>query len=238
MDKKIERLIVGAIGTNCWFYQFHEALNKVNEADEDPPGVQICVVIDPGEEAERIISKLQELNWIPGYILLTHGHFDHLAALPDLVNASAKGAFGENQLPKIGIHRMDAHYLGKDALSAHRESMRAAGGSAAYVDALWKSMPDADILFEDGDTIGPFRIVHIPGHTRGSVGFYDEENAVLFSGDTLFRGNWGRTDLPGGDEEEIYKSLKRLLSMESETVVYPGHGPNTKIGNEARLLNG
>jgi glyoxylase-like metal-dependent hydrolase (beta-lactamase superfamily II) len=229
MNKKPAVVVVGDIQTNCWIYRL----------EDEEAGPQSCIVIDPGDEANLIVSRLQKLNLVPRYVFLTHGHFDHLAALPGLIEAAAKGAFGQRSdlwsLPKVGIHRLDAHYLGKGALGVHRESMIAAGGSPAYVDALWKPLPDADIIFEEGDTAGPFKILHIPGHTQGSVGFYDEKTGVLFSGDTLFRAGRGRTDLPGGSEAQIYQSLKRLLSMKGEIAVYPGHGPATTITREAGI---
>ena len=224
MSKKIDYVTVGDIQTNCWFYCL----------EDEGSGQKPCAVIDPGDEAEVILSRLKELNWVPRYILLTHGHFDHLAALPDLYAAFEKTNSGS--VPEIGVHRLDACYLGKDSLKAHRDSFSTAGGNPAYVNALWKPMPDADLLFEEGGAIGPFKIIHVPGHTPGSIAFYDEKNGVLFSGDTLFRGNWGRTDLPGVNEAEIFQSLKRLLSMKGETVVCPGHGPATTIQGETQLL--
>lgn len=222
MPKQIDSVMVGDLGTNCWLYRLDEAAG----------GTQPCVVIDPGDEAELIVSRLRELNWKPDFILLTHGHFDHLAGLPDLVEACGRDS---GSPPKIAIHRLDAQYLGKDSLAVHRESLSAAGGSG-YVDALWKPMPAADFLFEEGDAIGPFRVLHLPGHTPGSAAFYDEKRNVLFSGDTLFRGTWGRTDLPGGNEGQIFISLKRLLSMKGEIVACPGHGPATTIAEEAAGL--
>jgi glyoxylase-like metal-dependent hydrolase (beta-lactamase superfamily II) len=226
MNRKINCISVGDIATNCWFYALQDGQMR-----------RSCVVIDPGDEAGLIISRLGELNWVPSFIFLTHGHFDHLAGLPDLLEGWEK-AFSStaHEIPRIGIHRLDAHYLGKDALSVHRKSFSAAGGSSAYVDALWKSLPEADIFFEEGGTAGPFRVLHVPGHTPGSVCFYDEEAGVLFSGDTLFRGDWGRTDLPGGNDNLIRQSLKRLLSLKGDTVVCPGHGPATTIEEEAGLL--
>ena len=226
MRNKIELLTVGDIGTNCWLYAL--------EPNPDSSGKQPCVVIDPGDEAALIISRIRELKWFPRYILLTHGHYDHLAALPDL--AETFRGEGEGTFPQIGIHRLDAHYLGKDSLEVHRSSMTAAGGSAAYVDALWKPLPRADILFEEGGLAGPFTVMHLPGHTPGSAAFYDEKAGVLFSGDTLFMGSWGRTDLPGGNEMQLYQSLKRLLAMNEETVVCPGHGPATSVKDEKRVL--
>ena len=220
VKEKIDCISVGELETNCWLYSL-----------EDGAGGP-CIVIDPGDEASLIISCLKKINRVPRYIFLTHGHFDHVAALPGLLKAFEEGVFGEAPVPKVGIHRLDAHYLGKDALSVHRNSFSAVGGSPAYIDALWKPLPEADILFEEGDNAGPFRILHIPGHTQGSVGFYDEKAGVLFSGDTLFKRNWGRTDLPGGSEGLIRKSLKRLLSLEGKTLVCSGHGPVTTIKDE------
>ena len=220
MEKKIDGIVVGDIQTNCWFYPLEETSD----------GKQPCVVIDPGEEAAQIISRLEKLNWVPRYIFLSHGHFDHLAALPDLLEYFSKGT---DPMPKVGIHRLEAEYLGKGAYTAHRNSFSAAAGNSAYLDGLWKPLSDADFLFEEGDEAGPFRILHVPGHTPGSVCFYDEKAGILFSGDTLFRMGWGRTDLPGGSEEQLRQSLKRLISMDGEIVVCPGHGPATTIGDES-----
>jgi len=226
-DKKIDNVVVGDIETNCWLYRL--------EGEQD--GSAPCIVIDPGDEAEEIIARLKGLFWVPRFIFLTHGHFDHILALPALIEAFVKGAFG-NGKPKVGIHRLDAQYLGKGAFTAHRNSYSAAGGNPAEISSLWKPMPEADILFEEGDAAGPFKVLHIPGHTQGSIGLYDDEAGVLFSGDTLFKGDWGRTDLPGGNEDQIQQSLKRLLSMDGNIVVYPGHGPTTSIGEERQKFHG
>jgi glyoxylase-like metal-dependent hydrolase (beta-lactamase superfamily II) len=222
MKQEIDRVIVGDIETNCWLY--------APDAPETAGG-RPCVVIDPGDEAGLIMERLGRLNWVPRRVFLTHGHLDHVAALPDLLEALAEAASGAP--PETGIHRLDAGYLGKNSLRAHRDSFAAAGGDPAYVDALWKPLPDAGVLFEEGDTAGPFRILHLPGHTPGSVGLYDEKAGVLFSGDTLFRSGWGRVDLPGGDGARLRQSLKRLFLLDKHTVVCPGHGQPTTIGEEA-----
>ncbi|MDR0878293.1 MAG: MBL fold metallo-hydrolase [Treponema sp.] len=206
---QINHITVGDIATNCWLY-------PLNETE--------CAVIDPGAEPEKIIARLKQLHLRLAYILLTHGHFDHIAALPQLAAAFA---------PVIAIHRLDAQYLGPASNAVHRHSFTIAAGNADYIDALWEDMPAADRELEEGDKIGPFTVLHIPGHTEGSVGFYDEAAKVLFSGDTLFRGDYGRTDLPGGSDEKIFASLKRLLAMDGDIQVFPGHGPATTIKEEA-----
>ena len=220
-----ERVVVGMIETNCWIYPL-----------EIEGRFGTCAVIDPGDEAQKIISRLGELNLTPAYILLSHGHYDHLAAVPDLLEAFRTGIFSSQPLPKVAIHRLDAHFLGKDSKKIHNDSFRAAGGDPSYIDMLWKDLPDPDILLEEGDMIGPLKVLYVPGHSPGSAVFYDEKNDILFSGDTLFRKSWGRTDLPGGNEEQLYKSLKRLLSMKGDITVCPGHGPLTFIKNETGLV--
>ena len=209
-NKKITQLIVGSIETNCWIYQYGE--NK-------------AAVIDPGDEAGKIISVIKKLDLTPEYILLTHGHFDHIAAVPDLAAAFPQAA--------IAIHSLDSEYLGVDAYKAHSLSLKAAMGSTAFLDMLWNDMPHPAVLLEEGGKIGPFTVLHIPGHTCGSAAFWDKEAGVLFTGDTLFRGDYGRTDLPGGNEGQIFESLRRLFTMDAGIKVYPGHGEATAIGIEA-----
>jgi glyoxylase-like metal-dependent hydrolase (beta-lactamase superfamily II) len=221
-EQLIRHITVGDIATNCWIYGIGKA----------------CAVIDPGAEADRIIAVLARLNVRPLYILLTHGHFDHIAALPALAAHYGKTADGsrEDGAPVIAVHRLDAEYFGPSSLEVHRRSFTAAAGNAAYVDTLWDDMPAPDRLLEDGDEIGPFTVLHLPGHTRGSAAFYDMSAGVLFSGDTLFRGDYGRTDLPGGNSAEIRQSLRKLLAMDKNIRVYPGHGPETTIGKECSLF--
>jgi glyoxylase-like metal-dependent hydrolase (beta-lactamase superfamily II) len=218
-DKKIFRLVVGAIATNCWIYQ-------INERE--------AAIIDPGAEADTIISTLVSLRLTPKFILLTHGHFDHITALPDLVN------FYGSVKPQIAIHKADAQYLGDEAFASASVSISAAMGDSSFIDAFWPKsggMPAADVLLEEGDAIGPFTVIHLPGHTPGSIAFWDKEEGVLFTGDTLFQAGYGRTDLPGGNEKELSASLQRLFKMDAGIKVYPGHDEATTIGDEAGSLN-
>ncbi|MDR2258633.1 MAG: MBL fold metallo-hydrolase, partial [Treponema sp.] len=141
-EKSITHITVGEIETNCWIYP----LNSTE-----------CAVIDPGAEADKIIARLKTLKLYPAYILLTHGHFDHIAALPRLA-----AAYAAPPAPVIAIHREDAEYLGPAAYPVHCRSFTAAAGNAGYIDALWEDMPSPAVLLSEGDAIGPFRVLHLP----------------------------------------------------------------------------
>jgi glyoxylase-like metal-dependent hydrolase (beta-lactamase superfamily II) len=218
----IELLVVGSIATNCWIYAW------------DTPGIGTgeCAVIDPGADPGAIISRLEGLKLRPRYILLTHGHFDHIAALPALADRYRDSS------PVIAIHRDDRDYLGPASRQLHRTSFAVAAGNAAYVDELWEAMPAATEILEEGNAIGPFTVLHLPGHTPGSAAFYDKNAKVLFSGDTLFQDGFGRTDLPGGSWPQLRRSLLRLFAMDRDIGVYPGHGGTTTIGEEAANRGG
>jgi glyoxylase-like metal-dependent hydrolase (beta-lactamase superfamily II) len=214
----VNLITVGAIGTNCWIL-------PVPGAPEET--IREGIIFDPGDNAREIMALLRRLKLRPRYIILTHGHFDHIAALPDLSEAFA----GSGPLD-IAIHREDGNYLGPRAYEAHRQSFTAVAGNADYVDSLWKTQPSPTMLLAEGDSVGPFKVLHLPGHSPGSAGFLWEEGKLLISGDTLFKGGIGRTDLPGGDWTALQKSLDRLLALDADITVCPGHGPLTTIGAE------
>ncbi|MDR2394944.1 MAG: MBL fold metallo-hydrolase [Treponema sp.] len=215
-------VVVGALATNCWLYPLIEPI-----PGQDTP----CAVIDPGADPDVIIARMKRLQLYPQFVLLTHGHFDHLAALPGLVSHFSH-LFHKGEGLEIGIHQEDAPYLGTEAYSTHRTAFWAAAGSSAYVDALWQPLPAATKLLSEGDSIGPFTVLHLPGHSPGSIGLYDAPMQILFSGDTLFKQGMGRTDLPGGDWEALQESLERLFALDGAIRVYPGHGPETTIAAE------
>jgi glyoxylase-like metal-dependent hydrolase (beta-lactamase superfamily II) len=212
----IEKIVVGAIATNCYIIPV--------------AGAGGALVVDPGDDAKTIADRLAELELEPRIFLFTHGHFDHLAALPALISYYAN----KNIHPEIVIHKNDGCFLGKGAYEHHCASFRAVtGGDASFVDALWDEIPPATRVLDDGDIVEQFKTIHLPGHSSGSVGFYDEKSGILLSGDTLFNCGVGRTDLPGSNPHDLEESLARIFKLPFETKVYPGHGRDTSVGQEA-----
>jgi glyoxylase-like metal-dependent hydrolase (beta-lactamase superfamily II) len=214
----INKMYVGELSTNCYIVS-------------DDSGN--AVVFDPGDDAPRIVSALGDLKL--RYIILTHGHLDHIAALPDLISHyTDRGGGSKNTKPEIAIHKNDARFLGSEAYKNHCECFAAiAGGDISFVNALFSKMPEPDIILEDGSQIAQFKTFHTPGHSAGSSSFYDEKSGVLISGDTLFAGGVGRSDFPDSSGKDLKNSLKRLLALPAETKVYPGHGGDTTIGRES-----
>lgn len=178
------------------------------------PETKECAIIDPGAEAERICPIVTSLDLKPVIILNTHGHVDHTGA-----NLEIKQRY---QIP-IALHAADLPLL--------EENLQLEYGLILGA----KPTPRPDRILSDGDTIkigqSSLMVIHTPGHSPGSVCFYTD--GILFSGDSLFCGGVGRTDLPGGSWKELVKSLRsRILMYPDETVVLPGHGPKTTIGEE------
>lgn len=185
---------VGAYGANCCLVY--------DEQDN-------AAVIDPGDEADRILEKVRQLSLNVRAILLTHAHFDHIGAVARL-----------------------QHELGAPVY-VHADDVRGLTNAQYSVMPLSDS-PTADHLLKDGDTVTvgdiTFTVLHTPGHTTGSV-CYRCEN-VLFAGDTLFAGSIGRTDFPGGDMTAMRQSLRRLCTLPDAVSVVCGHGEETTIGYE------
>lgn len=176
------------------------------------------VVIDPGGHPERILRAVQEAGLTIRYVLNTHCHFDHMAANADIV--AATGA-------PLAIH------------PAERPILDSRGG-AAWFGVPVPASPPPDLELTDGQIleVGTLRlhVLHTPGHSPGSVTFYLPDEGVAFDGDVLFAMGVGRTDLPGGDWDTLMRSIGEVLfSLPDETVLYPGHGPSTTVGQEKRF---
>ena len=190
----IHVLQVPPIGTNCYLWK------------DDATGKG--AIIDPGGGASSISAAIDEMGMVPSAILLTHGHYDHTGAVPELLQ----------KYPGLSVylHPLDAAMM-KDK---------------NYL------VPDIGptVAYGEGDRVQvgelTLKVLHTPGHTPGSVTL--ELGEVLFTGDTLFQGSCGRTDFPGGSSQEMLSSLKRLAQLEGDRKVLPGHEGSSTLEEERR----
>ncbi|MEE1929072.1 MBL fold metallo-hydrolase [Streptomyces sp. TRM 70351] len=203
----------GAWGTNCYLVA--------------PAAGEECVIIDPGHQAaEGVAETVAKHRLKPVAVVLTHGHLDHVASVVPVCGAHDVPAW---------IHPDDRYMMSDPEKALGRSIGRQLMGD------LTIGEPDDVRELADGSVLSlaglELTVAHAPGHTEGSVTFAMPERAdvppVLFSGDLLFAGSIGRTDLPGGDHAEILRSLARVcLPLDDATVVLSGHGPQTTIGRE------
>ncbi len=197
-----EILPVGILQCNCSIFgdeQSHEA-----------------VVIDPGDEIEKILAILAKHQLKVKAIIITHAHIDHIGGAQKLKAATGAPVY------------MNAN---DQALSEHLDIQ------AAWLGMATPERAKIDVDAREGEkvTLGPaeFQVLHTPGHTQGSISLWIPAENKLVAGDTLFLDSIGRTDLPGGDYEQILRSIHdKLLPLDDTTAVIPGHGPNTTIGRE------
>jgi hydroxyacylglutathione hydrolase len=197
----VRGIVVGVFQENCWVI----GSRRTREG----------IVIDPGDEPERILALAKDLGLTIKLIVNSHGHVDHVLAAPEVRRAT-----GASFLLHPGDNAI--------ARSAPQSAARWLGYTP-------EQPPEPDAPLADGDTVEVeglrLTVMHTPGHTPGSVCFYTD--GLLFSGDTLFRGSIGRTDLPGGDFRQIMSSIVgRLLQLPDDTIVLPGHMQETRIGHE------
>ena len=192
---QVKVLQVGPIGTNCYLLEDEKA--------------HVAAVIDPGDEAGRILQVIKDDGVDVKYILLTHGHYDHTTAVPELHQALPQA--------EIYIHKADAN------------------GAGSRLFPLAGQIPDLK-FYDEGDalTLGELtiQVLHTPGHSIGSVTL--KVGDVLFCGDTLFAGSCGRTDLAGGSYAEIMASLKKLGQLPGDYHVCPGHDVTSTLERERR----
>lgn len=174
-----------------------------------------CAVVDPGADFEKIHAYISENGLTVKYILLTHGHYDHIGAVAELKQAT--GA-------PVCIAAEDAPALQNGALSLAKYS------------GIDIKPSQADILLKDGDIIEVagerFHVMATPGHSRGSVCFITD--SVMFSGDTVFYNSVGRSDFPGSSVRDLTHSLKLIAQIQGDRTIYPGHGPSTTLDGEKR----
>jgi glyoxylase-like metal-dependent hydrolase (beta-lactamase superfamily II) len=197
----VKGIVVGLFQENCWVVGSRRT--------------RAGVVIDPGDEPERILELARDLGVQVRYIINTHAHLDHIMAVPAVQRAT--GA-------RFLLHPDDQVLAAQAGLSAAR-----------WLGRIVEPPPAPDGLLQDGDVVEVdglrLQVIHTPGHTPGSVCFYTE--GLLFSGDTLFYGSVGRTDLPGGNHAQLMTSIiDKLLTLPDDTIVLPGHMLETRIGHE------
>lgn len=174
------------------------------------------IVIDPGADAQFLEKCIDETGAFPAAILLTHGHYDHIGALSELRD--------HYNIP-VYVHELEVPMIKDGSLNL---------GGVRY------ELKEDDVIIHDGDELDiaglHIRVIHTPGHTPGGVCYYLKDRGVLFSGDTMFRYSWGRTDFPGGSEDAIMHSIRtKLLPLPEDTVVYPGHEGATVIADERKI---
>ena len=203
----------GSFATNCYLVA-------------PAPGEE-CVIIDPGQDAERGIEEhLDRYRLKPIAVLLTHGHIDHMWSVAPVCGAKGIPAY---------IHPDDRDLLTDPAKGISLLTKQQFLGGMTF------SEPDDVRELADGEVITmaglDFTVGHVPGHTEGSVTFgteaaVEDTEGTLFTGDLLFAGSIGRTDLAGGDDAQMLRSLAKTLTLPDATIVLPGHGPSTTIGTE------
>jgi len=198
---KIDNIVVGALQANCFIVY-----------DEDSHD---AIVVDPGDDAEKIIRLIEDRKLKVARIICTHGHFDHVGAVTGMKEKTGAA---------VMLHKGDLDiYMRADKQGA-----------------LWgfqiEQPPAPDMYIDEGDelAVGGFRlkVLHTPGHSPGGICLYGE--GAILTGDTIFAGSVGRTDFPGGSAKELKRSFARIIALPPETRIFSGHGPSTTVKYEKK----
>ena len=187
-------------------------------------------VVDPGGDVPLILKYLQDKQYEPVALVCTHGHFDHVFGVNDFLD-------GYNKKLPVVIHSGDECYISSDreiAMEAHGYDLKRVGLTPLL--SAFDDMPGSSHLLAEGETLCDipelydikealqWQVLYTPGHSKGSICLYNRMEGILISGDTLFYGGYGRTDMYNSEPAKLASSLKRLYALPPETVVYPGHG--------------
>ena len=173
-----------------------------------------CYIVDPGGfDMSESINYIKEKNYNLLGILLTHGHYDHIIGIPEIL---------EYKKVPVYVSEKDYEFLFDSTLSL-----------SIWLDIDFKLSNDVEIVkLKENDDVFGLKVIETPGHTHGGICYYDKENSILLSGDTIFKMNYGRTDLPTGSISGMKKSISKLMNLSENTTVYPGHGGETIIKYE------
>jgi hydroxyacylglutathione hydrolase len=200
---KWKQVSLGPLQTNCYLIYDN---NKS------------CLIVDPGDNPKKLSSVIEQMELKPVAILLTHAHFDHIGAVDSMRDKYAV---------QVYIHEKEKDWLRDPALNGSKHFMLSNMITARQADHLIEA--EGELMIGNFT----FSVFETPGHSPGSISLYFAEGQFVVAGDALFQGSIGRTDLPGGNHNQLIRSIHdRLLSLPEETEVLPGHGPTTTIGLE------
>jgi hydroxyacylglutathione hydrolase len=200
---KWKQVPLGPLQTNCYLVY----------ADD-----QSCLIVDPGDNPKKLIKMIDQLELKPEAILLTHAHFDHIGAVDSIRDKYAI---------QVYLHEKEKDWLKDPALNGSKHFMMQDMITARAADHLIKDEGEMSIAKFT------FEVFETPGHSPGSISIHFPKDNFVIAGDALFNGSIGRTDLPGGNHNQLIRSIhERLLVLPEETEVLPGHGPTTTIGHE------
>ena len=218
---EVHSFSLGQLQANCYFLVIDDQ----------------CIIVDPADDAPFLLEELSRRNLTLLALIATHGHFDHVMAAGEMQTAFNKTTESQKTAEVDGIPL--PFYIHKEDAFLVERLGETAKYFLGYDPGVLPPLSSVDLKKGGGKKIGPFSfsVIETPGHTPGSCCLYFKEEGLLFSGDTLFRSGIGRYDFSYSDKSELQKSVEHLLKLPAETVVYPGHGPQTSIIGEENIVS-